>query len=145
MLKVLVLLQIAALSKYDDLRASRRSERGSVTMEHVLWAVAVIGIVGIVVLGGHELCHLRSGQDQVAAAGDAASGARSRSSSSYCCPHSSRSCSWACRPPSTTTRRRSRSRPRSRAPEPPAPSRAGSPTASAPPTTSSTKPAETTY
>jgi heme/copper-type cytochrome/quinol oxidase subunit 2 len=50
MLKVLVLLQIAALSKHDDLRASRRSERGSVTMEHVLWAVAVIGIVGIVVL-----------------------------------------------------------------------------------------------
>ena len=50
MLKVLVLLQIAALSNYDDLRASHRSERGSVTMEHVLWAVAVIGIVGIVVL-----------------------------------------------------------------------------------------------
>ena len=50
MLKVLVMLQIAALSKYDDLRAARRSERGSVTMEHVLWAVAVIGIVGIVVL-----------------------------------------------------------------------------------------------
>lgn len=50
MLKVLVLLQIAALSKYDHQRASRRSERGSVTMEHVLWAVAVIGIVGIVVL-----------------------------------------------------------------------------------------------
>ena len=50
MLKVLVLLQIAVLSKYDDLRASRRSERGSVTMELVLWAVAVIGIVGIVVL-----------------------------------------------------------------------------------------------
>ena len=49
MLKVLVLLQIAALSKYDDLRASRRSERGSVTTEHVLWAVAVIAIVGIVV------------------------------------------------------------------------------------------------
>ena len=40
---------IAALSKYDDLRASRRSERGSVTTEHVLWAVAVIAIVGIVV------------------------------------------------------------------------------------------------
>lgn len=50
MLKVLVLLQIAVLSKYDDPRESRRSERGSVTMEHVLWAVAVIGIVGIVVL-----------------------------------------------------------------------------------------------
>lgn len=27
----------------------RRTERGSVTTEHVLWAVAVIGIVGIVV------------------------------------------------------------------------------------------------
>ena len=51
MLKVLVLLQIAALSKYDDLRASRRSERGSVTMEHVLWAVAVIGIVALAVVG----------------------------------------------------------------------------------------------
>jgi hypothetical protein len=50
MLKVLVLLQIAALNKYEGLRASRRGERGSVTMEHVLWAVAVIGIVGIVVL-----------------------------------------------------------------------------------------------
>lgn len=49
MLKVLVLLQIAAISKYDELR-SRHDERGSVTMEHVLWAVAVIGIVGIVVL-----------------------------------------------------------------------------------------------
>ena len=50
MLKVLVLLQIAALSKYEGLRASRRGERGSVTMEHVLWSVAFIGIVGIVVL-----------------------------------------------------------------------------------------------
>ena len=49
MLKVLVLLQLAALSKYDDLRTARRSERGSVTTEHVLWAVAVIAIVGIVV------------------------------------------------------------------------------------------------
>lgn len=27
----------------------RRSERGSVTTEHVLWAVAVIAIVGVVV------------------------------------------------------------------------------------------------
>ena len=49
MLNVLVLLQLAALSKYDDLRTTRRSERGSVTTEHVLWAVAVIAIVGIVV------------------------------------------------------------------------------------------------
>lgn len=49
MLKALVLLQIAALDKYDDLRRSSRNERGSVTTEHVLWAVAVIAIVGIVV------------------------------------------------------------------------------------------------
>ena len=49
MLRVLVLLQLAALSKYDDLRIARRNERGSVTTEHVLWAVAVIAIVGIVV------------------------------------------------------------------------------------------------
>jgi hypothetical protein len=49
MLKALVLLQIAALHKYDDLRRAARSERGSVTTEHVLWAVAVIAIFGIVV------------------------------------------------------------------------------------------------
>jgi len=53
MLKALVLLQIAALHLYDGLRLraakTSRSERGSVTTEHVLWAVAVIAIVGIVV------------------------------------------------------------------------------------------------
>lgn len=49
MLKALVLLQIAALHRYDDLRRPARSERGSVTTEHVLWAVAVIAIVGVVV------------------------------------------------------------------------------------------------
>ncbi|MGH2909711.1 MAG: hypothetical protein ACRDK8_10490 [Solirubrobacteraceae bacterium] len=49
MLKALVLLQIAALHLYDNLRKASRSERGSVTTEHVLWAVAVIAIVGIVV------------------------------------------------------------------------------------------------
>ena len=58
MLKVLVLLQIAALSKYDDLRAARRSERGSVTTEHVLWAVAVIAIVGDRRRRGEGLCHV---------------------------------------------------------------------------------------
>ena len=31
-------------------RTSTRAERGSVTIEQVLWAVAVIAIVGIVVL-----------------------------------------------------------------------------------------------
>ncbi|KRA30994.1 MULTISPECIES: hypothetical protein [unclassified Nocardioides] len=53
MTKVLVLLHLAALTKYDDLRMTRcgrpDSERGSVTTEHVLWAVAVMAIVGIVV------------------------------------------------------------------------------------------------
>ena len=33
-----------------DPRLRVRNERGSVTTEHVLWAVAVIAIVGIVVL-----------------------------------------------------------------------------------------------
>lgn len=53
MLKVLVMLQIAAHTAQAavvDRSRFRRDERGSVTMEHVLWAVAVIGIVGIVVL-----------------------------------------------------------------------------------------------
>jgi heme/copper-type cytochrome/quinol oxidase subunit 2 len=53
MLKVLVMLQIAALHLAERARKispnRRRSERGSVTTEHVLWAVAVIAIVGIVV------------------------------------------------------------------------------------------------
>ena len=49
MFKVLILLQLAVLTSYDDLRGARRDERGSVTTEHVLWAVAVIAIVGIVV------------------------------------------------------------------------------------------------
>ena len=53
MLKALVLLQIATLDLAERAREAppnrRRSERGSVTTEHVLWAVAVIAIVGIVV------------------------------------------------------------------------------------------------
>ena len=32
-----------------DARMRARNERGSVTTEHVLWAVAVIAIVGVVV------------------------------------------------------------------------------------------------
>ena len=49
MLKLLVLLQLTAASLYDDRRRTRHDERGSVTTEHVLWAVAVIAIVGVVV------------------------------------------------------------------------------------------------
>lgn len=42
------LSMLLALHVGLDLRL-RRNERGSVTTEHVLWAVAVIAIVGIVV------------------------------------------------------------------------------------------------
>lgn len=49
MLKALVALQIAALTLHDRTPKTSRNERGSVTTEHVLWAVAVIAIVGIVV------------------------------------------------------------------------------------------------
>lgn len=49
MLKALVLLQIATLRLAGRTEKSTRGERGSVTTEHVLWAVAVIAIVGIVV------------------------------------------------------------------------------------------------
>ena len=40
---------ILALSQAIETRARRQDERGSVTTEHVLWAVAVIAIVAIVV------------------------------------------------------------------------------------------------
>ena len=45
MLKVFVILQIAALHLVERARKHSRSERGSVTTEHVLWAVAVIANV----------------------------------------------------------------------------------------------------
>ena len=38
---------LVALTYGVDERLRRRGERGSVTTEHVLWAVAVIAIVGI--------------------------------------------------------------------------------------------------
>jgi heme/copper-type cytochrome/quinol oxidase subunit 2 len=62
MLKILVLLQLAVLTKYDDLRTARRNERGSVTTEHVLWAVAVIAIVGIVVAAVTAYVQAQSGK-----------------------------------------------------------------------------------
>ncbi len=40
---------MSRLSLRVDARLRGRGERGSVTTEHVLWAVAVIAIVGIVV------------------------------------------------------------------------------------------------
>lgn len=44
LLELLLMLHVGV-----DTRLRVRNERGSVTTEHVLWAVAVIGIVGIVV------------------------------------------------------------------------------------------------
>lgn len=50
MKQLLALLFAAYLGVETRLRASSdRDERGSVTTEHVLWAVAVIAIVGVVV------------------------------------------------------------------------------------------------
>ena len=52
MLKVYIALQLAALTALtalEDRVTIKRDERGSVTIEQVLWAGAVIVIVGIVV------------------------------------------------------------------------------------------------
>lgn len=62
MMKLLVLLQLSAAHKYDDLKRAKHSERGSVTTEHVLWAVAVIAIVGIVVAAITTYVQAQSGK-----------------------------------------------------------------------------------
>lgn len=52
MLKLFIALQLAAMTVLASLenRVTRhRDERGSVTIQEVLWAVAAIAIVGIVV------------------------------------------------------------------------------------------------
>ena len=52
MLKFLLHLRVLIAARLVDAEQTlsrRRNERGSVTMEQVLWAVAVIVIVGIVV------------------------------------------------------------------------------------------------
>ncbi|ANH36481.1 hypothetical protein I601_0025 [Nocardioides dokdonensis FR1436] len=53
MLKLFITLQVTALaviaSMEDRIVEHRRDERGSVTIEQVIWAGAVILIVGIVV------------------------------------------------------------------------------------------------
>jgi len=52
MLKLFIALQMAALTmraSLEDRVTRQRDERGSVTIEQVLWAGAVIVIVGIVV------------------------------------------------------------------------------------------------
>ena len=52
MLKLFITLQVTALgliATMDDQILERRDERGSVTIEQVIWAAAVIAIVAIVV------------------------------------------------------------------------------------------------
>ena len=52
MLKIIIALQLAALTalaSLEDRVTKHRDERGSVTIQEVLWAVAAIAIVGIVV------------------------------------------------------------------------------------------------
>ena len=52
MLKLFITLQLAALTAsagLQDRATKRRDQRGSVTIEQVIWAGAVIVIVGIVV------------------------------------------------------------------------------------------------
>ena len=52
MLKLFIALQLAALTtlaSLEDRVTRQRDERGSVTIEQVIWAGAVILIVGIVV------------------------------------------------------------------------------------------------
>ena len=52
MLKIYIALQLAALTTLaalEDRVTTKRDERGSVTIEQVIWAGAVILIVGIVV------------------------------------------------------------------------------------------------
>ncbi|MGE9809550.1 hypothetical protein [Janibacter sp. G1551] len=52
MLKLFIALQVTALTVLASLEKrikNNRDERGSVTIQEVLWAVAAIAIVGIVV------------------------------------------------------------------------------------------------
>ncbi len=58
MIRLLTLLLAVKLAIENRLR---RSERGSVTTEHVLWAVAVIAIVAIVVAAVKAYVKTQSG------------------------------------------------------------------------------------
>ena len=65
MLKLFIAIQLAALTALATLedRATRqRDERGSVTIQEVLWAVAAIAIVGIVVAAIKLFVTEKSGQ-----------------------------------------------------------------------------------
>ena len=67
MLKLFIALQLAALHALASLegRATRkRDERGSVTIQEVLWAVAAIAIVGIVVAAIRAFVTSESGKSK---------------------------------------------------------------------------------
>jgi hypothetical protein len=53
---------LIALMLALESRIYRRDERGSVTTEHVLWAVAVIAIVGTVVAAVKAYVELQAGK-----------------------------------------------------------------------------------
>ncbi|EGD43991.1 hypothetical protein NBCG_01579 [Nocardioidaceae bacterium Broad-1] len=57
----LVLLYCFVLARLDTEGRRTRDERGSVTVEHVLWAVAVIAIVAIVVAAIRAFVTAQSG------------------------------------------------------------------------------------
>lgn len=65
MLKLFIALQLAALTALatvEDRATRQRDERGSVTIQEVLWAVAAIAIVGIVVAAIKLFVTEKSGQ-----------------------------------------------------------------------------------
>ncbi|MGZ6583125.1 MAG: hypothetical protein ACXVHX_02100 [Solirubrobacteraceae bacterium] len=63
MLKLYILFQATLLGLLaPHLQPPRHRERGSVTIEHVGWAVAVIAIVGIVVAAIKAYVTSQSGQ-----------------------------------------------------------------------------------
>lgn len=57
----LLLLYYSILAGLDPDLRRQRDERGSVTVEHVLWAVAVIAIVAIVVAAIRAFVTAQSG------------------------------------------------------------------------------------
>lgn len=59
MIRLLAVVMALAFSPGDRLR---REERGSVTTEYVLWAVAVIAIVGIVVAAVKAYVEMQAGK-----------------------------------------------------------------------------------
>lgn len=62
LIALMLALEESPLPRRLSWRVDRRDERGSVTTEHVLWAVAVIAIVGIVVAAVKAYVELQAGK-----------------------------------------------------------------------------------